>query len=148
MSRPRSWSRCNAGAQAAFVAVAPRLPLDAGAIALAVASGLVMLVATAALWTLALRAVSARAVLLLAAGSPPAAATAMRRHPWRTAAGLVVTAVAVILATIVAMLLGLLVTGALGAAAACVLIGVGAIALIGAWARWARTGTSVGAAQP
>lgn len=167
----------HAGLQAAFVAVAPRLPLDAGAIALAAASALVMLVAAAALWTLALRAVARGTLLtlfivglvvgasavvapvalpvvvalaspLIAVGSPSTAAAIARRHPWRTLAWLIVTAVAVVLATIVAMLLGLLSPGAPGAALAWVLIGVGAVGLIGAWVRWAGARTSPRPAQP
>lgn len=166
-----------AGAQAAFVAVAPRLPLDAGSIAPSVASALVMLLAAAVLWTLALRGVSRRALLTLliagfvvaasavaapvaipivvalaspfiAAGSPTAVARVTRRHPWRTLGGLVLTAVAVVLATIVAMLLGLLAPGPLGAAMAWALIGVGAVGLIAVWARWAGAATAARPVQP
>mgnify|MGYP001061278252 CR=1 FL=1 len=167
----------HAAAQAALVVTAPRLPLDAGAITLAVVSGLVMLAAAAALWTLALRAVSAPALLtlavaglavaagavaapivvpfvvalaspLIAAASPFAAWTVARRHPWRTVGSLIVTGVAVVLATIVAMLFGLLAPGALGVAAAWAVIGGGAGVFMGIWARWARAAASAAPVQP
>lgn len=130
------------GLQAAFVAVAPRLPLDAGAIAPAAASALVMLVAAAALWTLALRAVARGTLLTL------------------FIVGLVVGASAVVapvaLPVVVALASPLIAVGspstaaaiAPGAALAWVLIGVGAVGLIGAWVRWAGARTSPGPAQP
>jgi len=168
----------HAVAQAAIVAVTPRVALDAGAISLAVVSGLAMLLAAGALWSLALRARSARlfatitvaAVLMMASAVAAPVATAVvaavtspviaagtlvaawagaRRHPWRTGLGVVITAAAVVLAVIAATLLGLLAPGAPGAAAAWLIIGAGAAVLIRMWARWARlVAEPPAAAQP
>ncbi|AUG29814.1 MULTISPECIES: hypothetical protein [Microbacterium] len=174
----------NAAAQAALVAVAPRQPLDAAAIALAVVSGVVLGAAAAALWVIAQgrfrartvgrTAVAAVAVALFAVAAPVAipvvvaiacpviaadrpvvAGTGLRRHPWRTALHLVLTALAVVLASVVAMLLGLLAPGAIGSAAAWLIIGAGAAVITGSWQRWARraesehgTRTAPASAQP
>jgi len=155
----------HAAVQAALLAAAPRAPLDAGAIVLAFASGLAMLLAAGALWSLALQGRSRRSLMTLAvaavliaacvvvapvaipfviavmspviaAGTPGAAWTSARRRPWRTVGGLVITALAVALAIVVAMLLGLLFPGWSGAAAAWVVIGAGATALTLMWAKW------------
>lgn len=167
----------HAGAQAALVVAAPRLPLDAAAIALAIVSGLTMLAAAGALWVLVLRAMSRPALVtlaiaglaaaafavaapvviplvvavaspLIAATTPTAAWSVARRHPGRTAIWLIVTAVAVVLGTVVAMLLGLLEPGALGVAVAWIVIGGGAAVLIVIWARWARTVSAPDPTQP
>lgn len=167
----------HAGAQAALIGVAPRLPLDAAAIALAVVSGLAMLAAAAILWTLALRGMSGHALTTLtiaalgvaacavaapvlipiavavaspfvAAATPSAAWAAARQWPWRTAIRLIATAVAVASGSVVAMLLGLLAPGPLGAAVAWTVIGAGAAVIIGVWARWAHPVPSPDRAQP
>jgi len=153
----------HAAVQAALLAAAPRAPLDAGAIVLAFVSGLAMLLAAGALWSLALQGRSRRSLMTLAvaavliaacvvvapvaipfivavmspviaAGTPGAAWTSVRRRPWRTIGGLVITALAAALAIVVAILLGLLFPGWPGAAVAWVVIGAGAAALM--WGRW------------
>ncbi|WP_336632995.1 MULTISPECIES: hypothetical protein [unclassified Microbacterium] len=157
----------NAAVQAAAIALAPRLPLDALALVLAALSGAAILGSTVILWGLALRRAVRRTLMVVA---PAALATVIvavaapyllplvialvspviagdglgrawslaRRRPWSTIAALLLTVVAVLLATVVAMLLGLLLPGPLGAAAAWLVTGAGAVALIGVWARLAH----------
>ncbi|MBN9177167.1 MAG: hypothetical protein J0I43_07355 [Microbacterium sp.] len=156
----------NAAVQALFVALAPRSALDAGAIGLAILSGIALVATSVTLWSLvrgghsprrtALIAASAVVVAALAVIAPVllplgiavacpviatggirAAARTARAHPWRLLGLVVLTALAVVLGTVLAMLLGLLVTGAPAAALTWVCVGLGAAALTAAWARLA-----------
>lgn len=153
----------NAALQAVLVAVAPPLPLSGAAIALAIASGMVLLGATATCWWIAGRGLAFRrrlgplvlagliivvvAVVLpplvpvviplgcavVAGGGVRGAIGVARRHPWRFTALALATLLAVVLAWAAALLLGLFVTGAPAAATTWVLAGAGSAVLIVAW---------------